>query len=288
MILVTGAAGKTGRAVIRALLVKGEAVLALVHRPDQMDTIESLGVKMVCSGDMRDRDSVDRATQGARAIYHICPNVSPDEVSIGQTVIAAARSAGIEHFVYHSVLHPQIEAMPHHWRKLRVEEQLFESGLVYTVLQPTTYMQNVLAHRSQILEGGKYPVPYSVETRLSMVDLEDVALVAARVLTEPGHFGATYELVGVEAISQIEVAAALSQNLGRPVRAETVPLDLWEQEARSSGLGDYQVKALVKMFLYYERYGFCGNSRVLNWLLDHPHTSFATFIKRNLQESIKM
>ena len=280
MILVTGAAGKTGRAVIRALIAKGETVRALVHRPEQIRSVEALGAQQGVVGDMSLQATMDQAAQGVRAVYHICPNVSPDEVAIGQVAIVAARSAGVEHFVYHSVLHPQVEAMPHHWQKLRVEEQLFESGLCYTILQPTAYMQNVLAHWDQIMEQGIYPVPYAVETRLGMVDLEDVAEAATVVLTEPGHAGAVYELAGAEVLSQAEVATILGQQLGRPVRAEAVPLEMWERRARESGLGDYQVETLVKMFRYYECYGFWGNPRVLGWLLGRPPTTFAAFIKR--------
>jgi uncharacterized protein YbjT (DUF2867 family) len=280
MILVTGAAGKTGRAVIRALTAKGEAVRALVHRPEQIRSVEALGAQQVVVGDMRLRATMDQAAQGVRAVYHICSNVSPDEVAVGQVAMMTARSAGVEHFVYHSVLHPQIEAMPHHWQKLRVEEQLFESGLCYTILQPAAYMQNVLAHWDQIMEQGVYPVPYAVETRLGMVDLEDVAEAAAVVLTEPGHAGAIYELAGEEVLSQTEVATILGQQLGHPVRAETVPLETWERRARESGLGDYQVETLVKMFRYYERYGFWGNPRVLSWLLGRSPTTFAAFIER--------
>jgi uncharacterized protein YbjT (DUF2867 family) len=281
MILVTGAAGKTGRAVIRALTTKGEAVRALVHRPEQVRLVEGLGAREVVVGDMRLQATLGQAAQGARAVYHICPNVSPDEVAIGQVAIGAARSAGVKHFVYHSVLHPQVEAMPHHWQKLRVEEQLFRSGLPYTILQPAAYMQNVLAHWDQIVEQGVYPVPYAVETRLGMVDLEDVAEAAAAVLTEPGHVGAVYELAGMEVLSQAEVATILSQQLGRRVRAEAVSLETWERRARESGLGDYQVETLVKMFRYYECYGFWGNPRVLSWLLGCPPTTFAAFVERS-------
>jgi uncharacterized protein YbjT (DUF2867 family) len=229
---------------------------------------------------MRIQATMDRAVQDVRAVYHICPNVSPDEVTMGQVAIAAARSAGVEHFCYHSVLHPQVEVMPHHWEKMRVEAHLFESGLRYTILQPTAYMQNVLAHWDQIWEQGTYPVPYVVETQLSMVDLEDVAQVAAIVLTEPGHAGATYELVGEGAMAQPGVAKVLSQQLGRLVRAEVVPLDVWEQQARAAGLGDYQVETLLKMFRYYEQYGFWGNPRVLGWLLRRPPTTLAAFVER--------
>jgi uncharacterized protein YbjT (DUF2867 family) len=280
MVLVTGAAGKTGQAVIQALRARGAAVRALVHRPEQVSVVEELGAREALAGDMRRGATLERAMRGVRAVYHICPNVSPDEVAIGQAVIAAARSAGVAHLVYHSVLHPQTKAMPHHWQKLRVEEQLFESGLPCTILQPTAYMQNVLAHWERIVEEGVYPVPYAVETRLSLVDLEDVAETAAIALTEPGHAGATYELVGTEAISQREVAEILSQGLGRPVVAQTVPIETWEQSARASGLGDYQVETLVKMFRYYEQHGFEGNPRVLGWLLGRAPTSFVGFVER--------
>jgi uncharacterized protein YbjT (DUF2867 family) len=284
MILVTGAAGKTGWAVIRALAAKGAAVRALVYRPEQGWLVQAWGAQEVVVGDMRLQATMEQAVAGARAVYHICPNMSPDEVAIGQAAIAAARSAGVEHFVYHSVLHPQTEAMPHHWLKLRVEEQLFESGLSHTILQPAAYMQNVLAYWEAIVEQGVYAVPYAVETRLGMVDLEDVAEVAALVLTAAGHAGATYELAGVEVMSQIEVAASLSQGLGRRVRAETVPLDVWEQRARRSGMGDYQVETLVKMFRYYEHHGFWGNPRVLSWLLGRSPTSFDAFVARSAHE----
>jgi uncharacterized protein YbjT (DUF2867 family) len=235
---------------------------------------------------MRLQATMLQASQGIQAIYHICPNMSPDEVAIGQAAIMAARTAGVERLVYHSVLHPQTEAMPHHWHKLRVEEQLFESGLSTTILQPAAYMQNVLASWEVIVGQGLYPVPYAIETRLGMVDLQDVAEAAATVLTTAGHAGATYELVGVEALSQIEVAAILSRGLGRTVSAEAVPLDVWEHRARGSGLGEPQIEMLVKMFRYYESYGFWGNPGVLGWLLGRPPTSFAAFVERTIREGL--
>lgn len=280
IILVTGAAGKTGRAVIQALAKRSQTVRALVRRPDQARAVKEAGALDVVSGDMRVAATWERASRGVRAVYHICPNVSPDEVTIGQTAITAARAAGVERFVYHSVLHPQIEAMSHHWLKLRVEELLFASGLMYTILQPATYMQNVLAQWERITAQGVYPIPYPAETRLSMVDLADVAEAAALVLTDASHAGATYELASPEALSQTEVAVILSRRLGRPVTVEVVPLDAWEINARAAGLGEYQVSTLLKMFRYYAAYGFGGNAHVLGWLLGRPPTSFAAFVER--------
>lgn len=282
MILVTGASGKTGRTIIRALAPRREPVRALVHRADQIRLVGDLGAHDAVVGDMRAGAVLERALQGVRAVYHICPNISPDEVAIGRAMITAARTAGVEHVVYHSVLHPQSEAMPHHWQKLRVEEALFESGLACTILQPSAYMQNVLAGWRVIVEDGVYAVQYPVETRLSLVDLDDVAEAASVVLTAPGHIAATYELAGPEALTQTEVAASLSRGLGRPVRAEHTPVEAWVDRARGAGMSAYQVETLVKMFRYYERFGFCGNPRVLSNLIGRAPGAFEAFVERTV------
>ena len=286
MILVTGAAGKTGRAVIQALIARDQKIRALVHRNEQVAALKQLGVQEVIVGELSFEKVITLATRGARAIYHIAPNIHPQEELIGQIAIKAGQSVGMEHFVYHSVLHPQIEAMPHHWQKLRVEERLFESGLPYTILQPAPYMQNVQAYWRAILDRNVIPSPYAAQTRLSMVDLQDVAKVAAMVLTEPGHAGATYELCGSEDISQDEVAAILGQKLHRSVQVEVISLEVWQEQARASGLGDYQVETLVKMFQYYERNGFLGNSKVLESLLGHAPTTFPEFVERIIREKV--
>jgi uncharacterized protein YbjT (DUF2867 family) len=284
MILVTGAAGKTGRAAISALSARGQAVRALVHRPAQASIAIGAGAQDVVAGDMRARATLEQALapgpSPVRAVYHICPNMSPDELSIARVVLEAARAARLEQVVYHSVLHPQTEAMPHHWQKLRVEELLFEAGLPFTILQPAAYMQNLLAYWDQIVRQGVYAVPYATGTRLGMVDLEDVAEAAAIILTEEGHAGATYELAGADVLSPAEVAGVLERQLARPVRARAVPLEEWERGARASGLGEYQVQTLLQMFRYYERYGFWGNPRVLTSLLRRPPTTFASFVQR--------
>ena len=101
---------------------------------------------------MRDDDAIRFAMQGVRAVYHICPNMSPDEIAIGKLVIGEARKVQVEHFVYHSVLHPQTEKINHHWQKLQVEEMIFKSGLPFTILQPAPYMQNLLAAGKALLK----------------------------------------------------------------------------------------------------------------------------------------
>jgi uncharacterized protein YbjT (DUF2867 family) len=285
MILVTGAAGKTGKAVMHALAARGEAIRAFTSLTQKV-WLRPL-IKDFYFGDLRDEAALREAAQGVRAIYHICPNMHPDEVTIGRNAIIAAKTAGVERFVYHSVLHPQAESMPHHWNKLRVEEMLFESSLPVTILQPTVYMQNILGSWLPITVRGAYPVPYPPETRLSLIDLENVGEAAAVVLTEPGHIGATYELCGTEGLTQTQIAEILSEETARPVQAEQVSLEVWEQRARAAGgVTDYGVKTLKAMFRYYEQFGLLGNPNVLRWLIRREPTSLASFLQREMQKRL--
>jgi uncharacterized protein YbjT (DUF2867 family) len=280
MILITGAGGKTGKAVIKALVARGAPVRALVRSSTHEAALKAMGVREIVTGEMDDSHALSQAARGTKAIYHICPNVSPHEMSFAKALVNAATRSGVSRLVYHSVLHPQIEAMPHHWSKLRVEEMLFSSPLDVTILQPTAYMQNILAEWDRMVSSGIYRVPYPIETRLSLVDLDDVAEAAATVLTNAGHSGATYELVGTPPLSQIEVAGTFGKALKKPVRAEAETIESWDHRARAAGMDDHARETLIKMFGAYARDGLKGNPNVLGWLLGRPPASLARFAER--------
>jgi NAD(P)H dehydrogenase (quinone) len=280
MILVTGAGGKTGVAVLKALVARGATVRALVRSTPHRAALKVIGVHDVVLGEMDDPHAWSQAVRGTDAVYHICPNVSPKELSFANALVAAAVKQGLRRFVYHSVLHPQIEAMPHHWAKLRVEEMLLRSGLDVTILQPTAYMQNSLAEWDRMVGDGIYRVPYPIETKLSLVDLNDVAEAAALVLTEAGHSGATYELVGTLLMSVIEIAETFGRALQKDIRAEAEPIEAWNDRGRNAAMDTYQRETLTKMFQAYARDGLCGNPNVLGWLLKRPPTSLVSFASR--------
>jgi uncharacterized protein YbjT (DUF2867 family) len=282
MILVTGAGGKTGSTLIKTLSTI-ESVCAFVLREEQISEVEALGAHKAIAGDLRDASAIRSAMKGVRSVYHICPNMHTEELAIGRQVIGEARNSGAEHFVYHSVLHPQTEKMPHHWQKLRVEEVLFEAGLPFTILQPAPYMQNLLAGWKRILTDGFLRVPYSVERKFSFVDLEDVAQAASRVLTEPHHINATYELVGTLPMSHAQVAETLGRVLGRDIRARRQEIEEWKAGAASTS--ENAIERLVGMFEYYDQWGLTGNPNVLRWLLKREPVSLEAFFERMVQES---
>jgi uncharacterized protein YbjT (DUF2867 family) len=284
MILVTGANGKTGRAVIRALHKKGADVRALAHRPEYVQPLKEIGAREVIVGDMLDRASVQKACADVTAVYHIPPSANPSESAMGEVMIEISAKLKVERFVFHSVLHPHLRGLIHHQEKLRVEENLYESGLPFTILQPGTYMQNLLPMWGAITKEKVLRAAYPPTSRLSMTDLDDIAEVAALVLTEDGHIDATYELAGPEVLTTAKMAQIISQQLGAEVKVETIPPDKWVAQVRSSGMTEHQIDTLSRMFKYYSQYGLVGNPNVMSWLLKRKATDFSSFVKRTLNQ----
>ena len=245
MILVTGAAGKTGKAVVEALAAKGARVRAFIAQS---------GPCRFALGARRRRSQLRqlrgcparwrRPRHGAQAVYHICPNVSRDEVAFARAVAAAARTHGVKRFVYHSVLHPQIEAMPHHWQKMRVEEMLFAIGP--RSHRPAAdrlhaeYSRRVGRHRPR-RRVQRFPIRSA--TRLSLVDLDDVGR-GRRDRADP-RWPWRRHLRACRArrrSARPRSRLCSPPRLGRDVRAEDGPLAAWEARARAAGMGEYELR----------------------------------------------
>ncbi len=281
-ILITGAGGKTGVAVCEALVKKGGMVRAWVRQDAYTPSLRQMGIDDFIIGDLYDRSLAERAMRGVSVVYHIPPNMSPDELRIAENLIRAAQRNEVKRFVYHSVIHPHVEEMPHHWQKMRVEERLFSSGLVFTILQPAVYMQNLLGYWQSIVQEGIYAVPYSIDARLSQVDLKDVAEAAVKVLLEKTHEYAIYELSGSEALSARDLAGRLSNYFGKLVEAVEMDRNEWQRKMLAAGMSEYAVSTLLKMFLYYEKFGMRSNPNVLRMLLGRQPTTLDEFIAKEI------
>jgi uncharacterized protein YbjT (DUF2867 family) len=187
----------------------------------------------------------------------MAPNMHPGEIEIGQRVIKAAQDAGVERIVYHSVLHPQIESMPHHWDKLRVEEAIFNSNLRWTILQPAPYAQNFKRPPDGVLR-----IAYRSDAPFSFVDLRDVAEVAATVLERDEFDYGIYELAGPEVLTVADIARGLGASVERTDSAQAG-------------------EPLSAMFAHYHLHGLVGNPAVLAMILGRPPTRALDALRRD-------
>ncbi|OZD85830.1 NmrA family protein [Rhodococcus sp. 05-339-2] len=319
MILVTGSGGGVGRAVLRELHGRGEKVRAFVKDEKQAAGARADGANDVVIGDIRSAADVLTATTDVRRLFHIHPTSLVHEVSIAEHIVAACRANGVEHVVYHSVIHPEIEEMFHHQEKGRVEEVFRRSGIASTNLRASHFMQNYLDFW-EFVQGGVLPYPTSPNSVMGVVDAEDVSEVAANILTVPeGHEGQTYDLSSHE-LDRHEMARIWSDVLGHRVSAVRLPPASLQNPLRGAGaLATVVVKSLLStriqaprqvirglaqssnargirnwpqdsrdcyegMMNYYDKNGLpAGDMTVLPKLLSRPATTYREFAVREAE-----
>lgn len=281
-ILITGASGKTGRRTVAATAAKGGIVRALLRRPEAGPDLLHAGASEIAIGNLTDPGSLQRALAGVGQVLHICPPMHPQEDKIAISLIDLASNEGVDRFVLYSVLHPLLNDVPHHARKLEAERYLVNSGQPHTILQPSRYMQHLAPIWKTVLTTGVHSMPFGTTAKFSVVDLSDLAEATANILTTPGHEGATYQLAGPEALSQADMAGILAQLLGRPIRAMGKPLDEFRREASAAGMPAERIETMCLMNAHYDAHGLIGNPNVLRWILGREPTRFVDFVKREL------
>ncbi|MFG3133224.1 SDR family oxidoreductase [Streptomyces tendae] len=285
MILVTAANGNQGKFLIPRLLAAGQALRACVRSEESARSLRTVGVTDALVGDMADPEVMAHAMYGVDKVYHVGPTLHPREREMGFAAVDAAREAGVKHFVFSSVLHAILTDLTQHEVKRDVEEHLLSSGLEFTILQPANYM---MRHRLRpVLEQGVFLLSWALNRHQSMVDLADVAEVAAAVLADSDrHAGATYELVAPGRYTAHDIAEVISEVFGRKVPAKRIEADQFT--AASHGADHeirfpYHTEAARAISRRYSSHDFVGNPNVLTWLLGRQPTTFAHFVERELE-----
>lgn len=279
MILVTGAGGLVGCAIIRALSRNGQRVRAFIHREETREKVLKAGAAEVFVGDMNEERDLAGAFQGIDTVYYICSAQNPEEDGIGRKMIDIAREQGEVYFVYHSVLHSLLEEMAHHKKKQIVEQMLVESGLTWAIVQPAVFMQMLMPAINVVKNGGPAPQKFfrNGETRMNFIDLDDFAEAAVRVITNRDYAYGTYELAGPENISRGDLEEVLSRAAGRTVKAvfseDAVFLDNAKILPES-----YRAKTMLAMFGHYNTHSFTGNGKVFEMITGRKPRSLSDFV----------
>lgn len=286
MILVTSANGNQGRRLVPKLLAGPRQVRGFVRTEGSADELRSIGVDDVIVGDLAAPEVIRRAMSGVSSVYHIGPTLHPAERAIGFSMVDAAREANVEHFVFSSVLHAITTDLIQHEVKRDIEEHLLSSELNFTILQPANYM---LAHRLQpVFAESVFRLAWSLEKRQSMVDLDDVAEVAALVLADAEkHGGATYELAGPGRFTAYDIGDVLSHVVGRKIGVERIDLGAFVRTRFASADAatlDYQLRTSQAIEARYSSNDFVGNANVLEYLLGRPASSFEDFAKKEYRK----
>jgi uncharacterized protein YbjT (DUF2867 family) len=278
MILVTGATGKTGRALVQELVSMGVAVRAVVRDRAKAADIAAAGAEIAVA-DLSRAETLAAIFVGIDKAY-LMTAADPQQVMLHSNFIRAAKQAGVRHIVRHSVrgADPDSPIKLGRWHAIS-QKELEDSGMVWTHLQPVYNMQNFLTFAATIQSQGAFYAPMR-DGALSMVDARDVAAVAATTLVDDIHHRRkTYLITGPEALTFAEAAEQLSAVLGKPVRY----MDVSREDARKAllqrGMPEWYVEDLLGFYDFYSTGAGAPVSDVVARITRQPGRRFRQFVQ---------
>jgi uncharacterized protein YbjT (DUF2867 family) len=254
VVLVTGASGgqqgKTGRHVTEMLLARGIPVRAFVHTIDERsERLRALGAEVV-EGDLLDYQSVQRALRGVSSVYFAYP-VQAGLLDATAIMAVAARDAGVSRLIDMVMLVSSPDAPTPRMRQNFLSERIFElAGIGAAHVRATVFFENVLVlARSSLATRGMILLPWgSDRTVIPLVSSQDVARVAVGVLTSPSvPPGSSYPVIG-DVLALRDIVATFGRVLGRDVRYQEIPDEIWRDGALAQGINQHAVEHLSQLW----------------------------------------
>jgi uncharacterized protein YbjT (DUF2867 family) len=290
MFLVTGAAGLTGSLVIREFARQGIPVRALIRNPVKARLFDGLPGVEVVIGDMLRPDALKPALHGVERALMIS-TAGPDMMDTQCTFIDAARAAGVPHIIKYSGMDSGIGFDPYAFRAGRwhahVERYLEGSGLAWTHLRPTQFMQFYLPTTVTGVDAIKRELVMPIgASQLAPVDIEDTAKVAVALLRGGGHLGQSYYMSGPEALTMSEVVDRISAATGATFRYTEVTLEEKRQQLAALGVPPPALDLLDELLSERRR---CTTSRVdvsTHEMFGVVPTTFEQFARRHAAEFV--
>ncbi|HLZ61413.1 MAG TPA: SDR family oxidoreductase [Ktedonosporobacter sp.] len=243
MILVTGANGLNGSAVIREFASLGYPVRALVRSRAKAQALETLPTVEVVEGDMLRAETLASALSEVDRVLMIS-SADQQMLEAQCTFIDAAKKAGVRHIVKFSGLSSALDS-PFLFTRMHaeIERYLERSGLAWTHLRPSQFMQMYLREVPSIVAESAFFLPME-DAKLAPVDVEDIAKAAVALLHTPGHEGKSYDMTGPEALSMTEIAEQISLAIGKTVRYVNISQAERKRALLAAGVPPYFADAL--------------------------------------------
>lgn len=270
-ILVIGATGNTGSLLVPRLLDAGSDVRIFVRDEKKAKPLKDSGAEVII-GDLDRPETIVPAFEGVDKIYLLTWN-GPTQLQQAENVIKAASKAGNPHIIRHSMWGPDSRIIK---QGLKVEEIIKSSGLPWTILKPTFYMQNTMMAAETIATQGN--IYWNMKDgKLGMIDVRDIAEAAFAVITGEGYKGKSYILTGPQAISFTDIAKILSRVLEKEVNYINVPGEASLQAMVGLGVPEWIAKGFVELSEGFSENFANRTTQNVEILTGHPARSFEQF-----------
>jgi uncharacterized protein YbjT (DUF2867 family) len=281
MILITGASGSVGKAVLQEVSRK-ESKFRGMFRSKQEAAQAPSGCEPVLA-DYSDKPSLRNALSGVTSIFVVCSPM-PQLVELESNVLEVCKETGVRHVVLSSALgagdYPK--SFPS-WHR-QVEDKLKTTGMSCTILRPNSFLQNIVAYNAPSIRAQGAFYAAMGDAKVSYLDVGDIAVVATKALQGGAHSGKTYELNGPEAISNQELAKRISKIAGRTVNYVDIPESAQRESMLGLGMPDWQVTALLELQQYYKQDSGSKTDGLLPSLIERSPVTLDQYLAANVRE----
>jgi uncharacterized protein YbjT (DUF2867 family) len=281
MILITGASGSVGKAVLQEAIRKESKVRAMYRSKEEAAKAPS-GCEAVLA-DYADKQSLSKALRGVSSVYVVCSPI-PQLVELESNMLDACKEAGVKHVLLNSALGAgdYSKSFPSWHRK--VEDKLKGMGLSYTILRPNGFLQNIVTYNAPSIRAQGTFYAAMGDAKVSYLDVSDIAVVAVKAAQGEAHAGKTYELNGPEAISNQELAKRISRVAGRTVNFVDIPESAQREAMLGMGMPEWQVTALLELQQYYKQGGGAKTDGLLQSLIGRAPVTLDQYLTANPKE----
>ncbi|EOD3176100.1 SDR family oxidoreductase [Citrobacter freundii] len=279
MIAITGATGQLGQHVIESLLktVPASQIVAIVRNPAKATALSQQGIT-VRQADYSDEAAFTTALQGIDKLLLISSSEVGQRAPQHRNVINAAKAAHVKFIAYTSLLHADTSPLGLADEHVATEQMLAESGIAYALLRNGWYTENYLASAPAALEHGVF-IGAAGEGKIASATRADYAAAAARVISEDGHAGKTYELAGDAGWTLSQLAAELAKQSGKKVVYQNLSEADFAAALKGVGLPAGLANMLADSDTGASKGGLFDDSHTLSKLIGRPTTSLADSVK---------
>lgn len=273
MILVTGPTGNVGTPLVKILKAQDVPFRAAYHSAEKASKAGPGGVVL----DYARPETIRPALAGIDRVFLLSP---PGGTALEPRMVEEAGKAGVQHIVKLSVWDAELEGYVIAREHRAVEKTIEASGLAFTFLRPNSFMQAYFLYGATISKQSAFYLP-DRNARWNLIDTADIAAVAAKALTEPGHEGKAYRLGGPEALSNSDIAEKLSRTLGRAVSYVDISDDQFRAGLAAAGFPPAMVEALVDLHHYMASGSLEGTTPWVERITGRKGTTFDDFARAN-------